>query len=509
MKKIVLGALFLSILHSVLFYGQDFGVSVVLFVVPMLLLIIYSLQSKNKVKNAKAFILSVPITLLSLTYATFNNGVLNVINMIAIIVLTTTMITWAVYDKFRFRDAFCKIFSVIFKPFGSIAEGVRVISNNLFKRKENEAHVSKPIKERKVIKQIIIGLVISLPLLIIILALLISADTIFAEILEPIKYIIMNIFSIKFLSSIYFRAIFIILVFMYTVAFICSMLKMDPNKKKYESRGINMQNITVNTVLTVLNIVYLLFSVIQFVYLFTNLGTSEDFDYATYARRGFFQLMFVTLINFVIIITTNLNKRETTKGINIYTKIMNMLLIVFTVIMILSSFLRMYLYEQEYGYTFLRLLVYFILLTELILAIPTLVYVFNKKISLLKYYIVIISTMLVILNFTNVDKTIAKRNVDKYISEVNIKDEKAKIDIKYLKKLSIDAIPEIARLYENTSDESLKSNIELYLTYNSKFKSRNNKKIQYLFEDKNFQEFNLSQYEAKKAIKSLDLYNNK
>ncbi|HBC84970.1 MAG TPA: hypothetical protein DCZ30_06155 [Clostridiales bacterium] len=57
MKKIVLGALFLSILHSVLFYGQDFGVSVVLFVIPMLLLIIYSLQSKNKVKNAKAFIL--------------------------------------------------------------------------------------------------------------------------------------------------------------------------------------------------------------------------------------------------------------------------------------------------------------------------------------------------------------------------------------------------------------------------------------------------------------------
>lgn len=436
MKKIVLGALFLSILHSVLFYGQDFGVSVVLFVIPMLLLIIYSLQSKNKVKNAKAFILSIPITLLSLTYALFNNGVLNVVNMIAIVVLTTTMITWAVYDKFKFGQAFCKIFSVIFKPFGNIAEGVRVISNNLFKRNQNEVQVNKkPIKERKIMKQIIIGLVISLPLLIIILALLISADTIFAEILEPIKYVIMNIFNIKFLGSIYFRAIFIILIFMYVVAFICSMLKMDLNKKTNNSKGINMQNITVNTVLTVLNIVYFLFSIVQFVYLFTNLGISEDFDYATYARRGFFQLMFVTLINFVIIITTSLNKRETTKGINIYTKIMNMFLIVFTVIMILSSFLRMYLYEQEYGYTFLRLLVYFILLTELILAIPTLVYVFNKKISLLKYYIVIISTMLVLLNFTNVDKTIAKKNVDKYISEVNLKDEKAEIDIKYLKRI--------------------------------------------------------------------------
>nr|WP_305153850.1 DUF4173 domain-containing protein [uncultured Clostridium sp.] len=173
--------------------------------------------------------------------------------------------------------------------------------------------------------------------------------------------------------------------------------------------------------------------------------------------------------------------------------------------MILSSFLRMYLYEQEYGYTFLRLLVYFILLTELILAIPTFVYIFNKKISLLKYYIVIISTMLVLLNFTNVDRTIAKRNVDKYISEINLKDEEAKIDIKYLKRLSVDAIPEIVRLYQNTSDVLLKNNIERYLKYNPKIVLRTNRKIRDLFEDKDFQEFNLSQYEAKKAIQSLDL----
>ena len=115
------------------------------------------------------------------------------------------------------------------------------------------------------------------------------------------------------------------------------------------------------------------------------------------------------------------------------------------------------------------------------------------------------STMLVLLNFINVDKTIAKRNVDKYISEVNLKDEKVEIDIKYLKKLSVDAVPEIVRLYENTSDISLKTNIKSYLKCNSNIKSRNNKKIQYLYEEKDFQEFNLSQYEAKKAIEKLGL----
>ena len=35
-------------------------------------------------------------------------------------------------------------------------------------------------------------------------------------------------------------------------------------------------------------------------------------------------------------------------------------------------------------------------------------------------------------------------------------------------------------------------------------KSRNNKKIQKLYEKKNFQEFNLSEYEAKRAVESID-----
>ena len=60
-------------------------------------------------------------------------------------------------------------------------------------------------------------------------------------------------------------------------------------------------------------------------------------------------------------------------------------------VMICSSFLRMYFYEQEFGYTFLRLMVFFIQATELILIIPSIAYVFNKKVKLLKSYIVIIT----------------------------------------------------------------------------------------------------------------------
>ena len=513
MKKIVIGAIFLSILHSILFYGQDFGVSVVLFTLPMLLLIIYSLVSKNKVKNEKAFWLTIPIVMISASYALFNNVFLSIINFFAILGLTTTMIVWAVYDKLKFTEMFVKFFVMIFAPIGHIWESVKVIYGSIFKR-EYKVPV---IKESKVLRQIFIGLLISVPLLILILALLISADTMFAQILGPIKEVLASIINIKFLSSIYFRIILSILLLIYIVAFICTVLRFDTETKKVESKGIMLQNITVNTVLTVLNVVYLLFSIVQFAYLFTNLGASADFDYATYARTGFFQLMVVTLINFGIILLTSINKKETSTGVSIYTKIMNSFLIIFTAIMIVSSFLRMYLYEQEYGYTFLRLLVYFILVTELIATIPTFVYVYNRKMNLLKYYVAIFAVMLVVMNFCDVDRTIARKNVDRYIAKQNVSIEnvdqeneeqdkastsklialkrKEEVDFDYLKGLSIDAAPEILRLYNNTQDSLLKNKIETYFKYSTKYKN--------ISEKRNFQEFNLGIYQAKKVVENF------
>ena len=85
MKKIVLGVIALSILHSILFYAQDLGISVVLFTISELLLVIYSLKSRNKVKNSNAFFLSIPITAISLTYALFNNVFFSIMNFFVII----------------------------------------------------------------------------------------------------------------------------------------------------------------------------------------------------------------------------------------------------------------------------------------------------------------------------------------------------------------------------------------------------------------------------------------
>lgn len=496
MKRIVIGVIAISILHSILFFAQDLGMSVPLFTVAIMGLIIYSLTIKNKVKNSKAFLLSIPITLISLTYGIFNNLFFNIMNFFVLIALTSTMVIWAIYGEFNFGNIITRSFMLMFKPIICIPEAMKLIFLNKSNKKNNK-EIKEKVVETKVFKQIVLGLIISIPLLIVILGLLISADTIFAQILGPIRELLLNIFKFKFWISIYFRAVVATIVAIYIMAFICNILKANTDETKVTNNsGIKFQNITVNTVLTVLNIVYLLFCIVQFIHLFMQIGVGGEFDFANYARRGFFQLMIVTIINFIIVLITNANKKETTKFTKNYTKVMNLFLIIFTIVMIISSYIRMYLYEQEFGYTFLRLMVFFTLVTELILSIPTVIYIFNKKFKLLKSYIIIFSIMYVVVNFANVDKTIAKRNVDKYIkdSKLNIELKKdAEVDFAYLKRLSIDSIPDIIRLYENTDDSYLKIQIRTYLNWVYNKKVVNKEKI-------NIQEINIQEEIGKKKL---------
>ena len=65
------------------------------------------------------------------------------------------------------------------------------------------------------------------------------------------------------------------------------------------------------------------------------------------------------------------------------------------------------------------------LITEIILLIPTVIYILENKINLIKTYFVIIVTMYCIVNFVNIDKFIVKNNINRY-------KETGNIDLNYL-----------------------------------------------------------------------------
>ena len=163
---------------------------------------------------------------------------------------------------------------------------------------------------------------------------------------------------------------------------------------------------------------------------------------------------------------------------------MGSIMISLTFIIIVSSFMRMYMYESAYGYTLLRLLVYVILITEGILLIPTFIYIFNPKINILKYYIVIAYIVYTLLSLSPVDLFIAENNVERYY-------KKGKIDIYYLLNSSTDNISILCDLYQDEDFEQ-RELLRSYLqnTY------RDNK-------NDSLVEYNLSRNRAVKEIEKI------
>lgn len=445
MGNVFLGSLLLSIIHSILFFRQRWGISIFLFMIAALFLLTYILSKYDKIKDKKALVLRFPILILSLTYLLFNNPIFNITNMIVIIILLGIMIVWMIAGKVRLSLILSNLINIFLGPIEFVNVAFKIIGENLskfFKAKEK----TKTGKAKKIVK----ALIITIPIVLIVLFLLVSSDPIFERIFGKIADGIIELFtSIEFL----YLLLRIFLISVLTVYFISVLYNLISEKttfqimaKEAKEKGkLNIDNYTINVVLSGLNIVYLIFCTIQLASLFTKTGFMNNNQYADYARQGFFQLMIVTLLNFIVILISLVNKKEESQRSKTYKNTMNVLMLIFTFIILMSSFVRMNLYETTLGYTTLRLWVYTVLITEVLLLIPTVIYILKRKINLFGWYFGIIISMYLILNFTNTQSIIAKRNIDMYMTQTG------KLDIDYLiRDTGVDAVEQMLRLLEET-----------------------------------------------------------
>lgn len=478
--NIFLGAILLSIWSVVLFFGKEIGFSMLLFVVPISYYIVSILERNNKVKNKNSKILLIPIIILSGTYLIYNNSFFNTVNLIVIPILIIIMILNLLTDKLMPKTLLEKILDIIIEPFAYIGETMSELKNNL--------SIKFNIKQNKETNQssnnIFKALCITIPIVIVIVAILASADSVFNNMIFNILNVFTNIFSSIDFSGFIIRLILIICIFIYLSSFFYnitkyeeeSVLENDTNESK------KIESMTLKMVLTALNIVYLIFCIIQINSLFMQ---KTNINYADYARQGFFQLMIVSIINLIVILIAKKYGEENNKYINF----MEILMIIFTFIIIVSSAVRMYFYEQAYGYTLLRLLVYCVLLTEAILLIPTILYILNKHRNLIKTYFTIIVVMYIGMNIINFDAIIANRNINRYI-------ETGKIDLEYLEKeTGTDAISNIIEILEiENADDTVKKETLRYI--DEVYTNLKN-------ENTDFRNFNLSKLLSKKAIEEI------
>ena len=198
-----------------------------------------------------------------------------------------------------------KILDIVIEPFAYIGETMAELRNSLAEK------FNKDRKSSNIIK----GICITVPLVIIIIAILASADSVFSNMITNIINSFFNLFNNVDLMGIFIRVILIVCVFIYLSSFFYIITRYDEyfvdEEVKEENKSVD--STTFKMVLTSLNVIYLVFCIIQINSLFMQ---KTNINYADYARQGFFQLMVVSVINLIVILVTKKYAAKNNKYIN-------------------------------------------------------------------------------------------------------------------------------------------------------------------------------------------------
>ena len=305
-----------------------------------------------------------------------------------------------------------------------------VVCHEEAKKSSTEVEATPEVTSTAAALYVLIGLGISLPLLAVILPLLLSSDVIFQGFFK-------NMFDFSLEVDPGAVLFMMIVVFVACYGMLCRFgqpMKFAAAPVTDKRRYSPIIAITVNLVLLV---VYFLYCGIQVIYLFMRQGTlPEGYTYSSYAHEGFFQLVFVCLINIVLVLICRKYSAD-----NLVLKSLLCLISGCTYVMIASAAYRMYLYIGAYKLTFLRLYVLWALAVMAVVMAGIIAYLFLPRMPFARFAAGVLVGLWMIFAYAKPDYQIAAYNIQYHD------------DDSYILRLSFDAVPAIAKY--DTSGELL------------------------------------------------------
>lgn len=370
-KTIFAAALITAFLYTLCFKGTNVlaGLSSVLFFNAVGIGGLLVLRFFGRLKKKGGMFILLPIALLSVFNAYYEYSYYNIFNCLAFFVLFTCMMLYCA--GIERHPALDSILDCIF--------------NKMFAAVNNTVGSSVNVDGAQLYK-VAVGIAVSMPFLAIIGYLLAVGDDAFFDAVTSLMDI--DIWSIAW-TFIVFTS-----VFMYACGFLYKFLY---NEKRIVFNGVDTDKTIAVSFLTPVNLLFAFFCCAQLRYFFGDTPITEFTTYSRFAREGFFQLLIVTFINFsIILVFTDILKAEA-RGMLKGSLVM---LCVFTLVLIISSFYRMYLYIDAYGYTPLRIEVITFLAAETVLVFTTVYAVLYNKTNILHTFVIAAAAALISLNVT-------------------------------------------------------------------------------------------------------------
>ncbi|MCL2360551.1 MAG: DUF4173 domain-containing protein [Defluviitaleaceae bacterium] len=348
-----------------------------------LILLYVLLRRLGWIRHPRAFLWGIPLMILACFNLVFGRSAFTYINVVAVWVLFAFIIYGAIHGaKYPFGalSFWVNIAKVIR---GHLTAGICLVMDTSKNYKLTKNHPAM---------RFLLGIAIALPLLAIIMALMISADQVFATILRDFFEGDGDFDFARFFGHI----IVTVIASVFAAGYVYKAKFMAPSDATF--KPFNLDKIIALAFLSAINLLFLAFCYIQLAYLFMGgFGTLPgDIVFADYARQGFFQLLFIIVINFsVIIIFIQVFSHHARVGA---VRLMLTLLTLFTGMLIASSFYRMNMYMRVFGFTPLRMSVITFLVMSVLLCMVTLIALFKEKFDVMRTYLIIGMVFLVLAN---------------------------------------------------------------------------------------------------------------
>lgn len=303
-------------------------------------------------------------------------------------------------------------------------------------------------KDHKAIKQILLGVLISLPALAFVLVLLSSADATFSNLVDVIS----NAISSQFISNVFSLIVAVpIALGFFNVIYQNQQVKMK-NVQALEIKPIISTTVGM-TVLSMFGFVYLVFfgTTISGYMAFAREAFTPH-AVSEYAREGFFQLVAVSLINVGIFFMVKLFSKNT-PAIKIGLTVIGLE----TIGLIIVGFAKMQLYISAFGLTILRFgtSIFMMLLTVCVIFFAAALW---HNFNYVKWTIVVVALTLLGLSYTNSGNLIASYNYQRFEAG-----KIEKLDTSMFYDLGVQAVPTALKIYQSTNDPKIKHDVKEYL----------------------------------------------
>lgn len=295
------------------------------------------------------------------------------------------------------------------------------------------------------LRRVLLGLLITLPLLTVFTGLFAAADLIFGSMVQSV----LEALYIEHLLAHLMVACVLSWLFVAGITFAVTRDD-DPNdtlpdNERTSHRFRFLGSIESSIVLFSMDALFALFVGVQFAALFGGRSFIEarGLTYSEYARRGFFELVTVAvLVMTLILILDFVTKRESVSAQRLFL-IGCTLLVAMTVVVLASAFQRMTLYEQAFGFTQLRVYTHIFMVWLAVMLSAFLMMLYQKRSYMFATGLLIGSFAFVLsLNLINPEALIVRQNIARYQSGEDL-------DVRYTAELSADAVPYLIELLDD------------------------------------------------------------